>query len=186
MWYNKHMDNQNFEQQFTQNVRSSAVQPVGVESSSSSKLPLVISIALAAIILVESIALLITITNYSNAVNEYFSYDGDAGEVVDEGGVDGTTEDDYVYDDNGNLTAMEINCTNESGTKIKLDKSNKLEILDSNSNVTNSGSYTILRDSVISLTGSSNDRTFYYDGLILADGTTIYDCEETVSETFAE
>ena len=106
--------------------------------------------------------------------------------MVDEGGVDGTTEDDYVYDDNGNLTAMEIACTNENGTKITLNKSNKLEILDSNSNVTNSGSYTILRDSVISLTGSSNDRTFYYDGLILADGTTIYDCEETVSETFAE
>ncbi len=187
MWYNNHMDNQNFEQQFTQNVRSSAAQPTGVESGSSSKLPLVISIALAAIVLVESIVLLITISNYSNAVNNYFSDEVDEGEVVEGGVIDNdTVEDDYVYDDEGNLTAMEITCTNESGTKIKLDKSNKLEILDSSSNVTASGSYTILRDSVISLAGSSNDRTFYYDGLILADGTTIYDCEEEVNGSDTE
>ena len=44
------MDNQSFEQQFTQNVRSSAVQPASMEPGGSSKLPLIVSAILAVIV----------------------------------------------------------------------------------------------------------------------------------------
>ena len=174
------MDNQSFEQQFTQNVRSSAVQPASMESGGSSKLPLIVSAILAVIVLIESVALIIMISNYSTANNEYFADD-----TTEIGSEDGT-DDTFVYDEDGNVTAMEITCTNENGAKISLDKSNKLEILDSSSKATDSGSYTILRDSVISLTGSSNDRSLYYDGSFLADDTVIYDCEETINKEAAE
>jgi hypothetical protein len=174
------MDNQNFEQQFTQNVKSTAAQPVSIESGASSRLPLIISAVLAAIVLVESIALIIMISNYSIANNEYFSED--TTEIESEDGDDNA----FVYDEDGNITAMEIICTNESGGKITLNKSNKLEISDANSTLIDSGNYTVVRDSIISFTGSGNDRYLYYDGIFLADDTVIYDCEETINEEITE
>ena len=174
------MDNQDFEQQFTQNVRSSVIKPVVAEESGPSKLPIIIAVALTLIVVVESIALFATIGNYSTAAKEYLAYE----EITPE--LDNGTESNYSYDDEYNLTAMEITCTNENGAKISLDKSNKLEIFDANSTSTTSGNYTIIKDSIISLTGSNNDRTFYYDGFILADGTVIYDCEGRVDEVSTE
>ena len=174
------MDNQSFEQQFTQNVRSSAVQPTSMESGGSSKLPLIVSAILAVIVLIESVALIIMLSNYSTANNEYFADD-----TTEIGSEDGT-DDTFVYDEDGNITAMEITCTNENGAKITLSKSNKLEIFDANSTLIDSGDYTITYDSIISFTGSGNDRPLYYDGSFLADDTVIYDCEETIDEEAAE
>ncbi len=174
------MDNQSFEQQFTQNVRSSAVQPASMEPGGSSKLPLIVSAILAVIVLIESVALIIMLSNYSTANNEYFADD-----TTEIGSEDGT-DDTFVYDEDGNITAMEITCTNENGAKITLSKSNKLEIFDANSTPIDSGDYTITYDSIISFTGSGNDRPLYYDGSFLADDTVIYDCEETIDEETAE
>ena len=174
------MDNQDFEQQFTQNVRSSVIKPVAAEGSGPSKLPIIIAVILTLIVVVESIALFATIGNYSTAAKEYLAYE----EITPE--LDNGTESNYSYDDEYNLTAMEITCTNENGAKITLSKSNKLEIFDANSTLIDSGDYTITYDSIISFTGSGNDRPLYYDGSFLADDTVIYDCEETIDEEAAE
>jgi len=175
------MDNQNFEQQFTQNIRATAapIAPVGAEGS---KLPLVIAIALAAIVLVESIALIITISNYFTAVNEYFSVEE---EIIPEGN---EPEDNgtYVYDENTNLIALNITCATENGAKFNLTNTKKIEQYDSTGSLVGSGNYSILNDSIISITGSNSDRTLYYDGFVLADGTTLYNCEEVTNETSAE
>ena len=173
--YNKAMENDNFEQQFQQNLQASMAQPVANESSSG-KLPLIISIALAAVILVESIALVITLNNYFAIMNG--EEDGDAITVEEEPADNGV----YVYDDNYNLTAMNITCTSENGAKFVLTNTKNYQELDSSSSQIGSGTYSIINDSLIPLSGANNnqERVLYYDGFNLADGTTLYECEENV------
>ena len=177
MCYNMLMDNNSYEQEFQQNLQASMAQPMA-DNTSSGKLPLIISIALAAVVLVESIALLVTLNNYFSIVN--------GGEDTEEITVESEEENDgtYVYDNDYNLTAMNVTCTSENGAKFVLTGSNNYQELNSDSSQIGSGSYSILNDSLVSLSGSNNNqgRVLYYDGFSLADGTTLYQCEENISE----
>ena len=167
------MDNENFKQQFTQNVRSASVQPaVAVERPSS--LPLIISLALAAIVLVESIALVITLTNYFSLANPNENVE----EVFNE---EDYVENSYFFDDDGNLSAMELVCTSEAGNKYNFRKDNTYTKVDSGSNQTGSGTYSIIKDSVIPLDGEASGKVVYFDGFEVAEGTTLYACEEVAN-----
>ncbi len=167
------MDNENFKQQFTQNIRSASVQPVAAVGAPS-RLPFIIALALAAIVLVESIALLVTLTNYFSAVNNYFAVEPD--DVINE---EAYVDNTYVFDKDGNLSAMELICTSTAGNKYVFNKDNTFVQSDSSSNQTGSGSYSITNDSLISLNNS--DHVLYYDGFSVADGTTLYSCEEVAT-----
>ena len=172
------MDNENFRQQFTQNVKAASAPPVAVVESPS-RLPFIISIALAAIVLVESIALLVTMTNYFSIANEVELGD----EVVTE---ENYTETNYFFTDEGKLKAFYLVCTSEAGNKFIFNKDNTYTKADSNSSQTGSGNYSITNDSIVSLDGSS-DKILYYDGFSIAEGTTLYNCEEVATnETAAE
>ena len=169
------MDNNgNFEQQFTQNLKATAAPaPMATSTSSSaSKLPLVIAIALAAITLVESIALVITLSNYFAITSgEDEGYEVPVDEVVDA---------NYVYDNNYDLTAINFTCTAEDGSYYNLTTDNQFEQYNGAGSLAASGSYTIKNDSLISLSGSN--KVLYYDGFDIADGLTVYICEEVVTE----
>lgn len=166
------MDN-SFEQQFTQNLKATPIQPVEAPSSDSSKLPLVISIVLAAIVLFESIALVVALTNYFDT----FSYSESEEIVLD----DDPTSSNYSFDEDDNLVAFAATCTNsDTGASFTLSKNNSYRENSSATNLTGSGSYAIKRDSIITFTDSTGEKkTLFYDGYILTDGITIYDCEET-------
>ena len=167
-------NNSNFEQQFTQNLKASAA-PVADSSSSSSKLPLVVAIALAAVTLVESIVLIVTLSNYFSLVGSM-----NETEVVEESiPEDSLVDNNYTYDDSDNLVSMNVKCTNGNGVSYDLKTDNSYTLSGSDSaNAT--GTYTITNDSLVSLSGSN--KVLYYDGISLADGLTIYECEEDVSE----
>lgn len=183
------MDNSSFEQQFTQNVKASAAQPYTPSYApprpNSSKLPLITTIALAAVTFVESLVLIITLSNYfamANSLDESYEEDSTSSntseaEVTDD-------DENYAYDEEGNVTAFEATCTNEEGASYKLTKNNSYEQYTSSSSLLGSGTYTILYDSIVSISGS--DKTLYFDGMILADGTNIYECEYQNSQTTEE
>ena len=167
------MDNNNFEQQFTQNLKAMPMQPA--EASGSSKLPLVISVALAVIVIVQSIALIITLTNYFSIANGEAEYSDVEEEPVIS---DDYNDSDYVYDSEDNLTAVNITCKGSNGASIQLTTDNKYQ------SGSDYGTYTIIRDSIVPVTSSDGTKkVLYYDGVILADGTTIYDCGEAESTT---
>lgn len=181
-------NNSDFEQQFKQNLNATApatapAQPVLRESTGGSKLPLVIAIALAAVTLVESIVLLITLTNY-------FSYLND----MSEGDTAITPEDDsylssiYTYDNNDHLVAMNLTCKAEDGAYYVFTTEKKFEQHNTTGAVTSSGTYTITNDSLISIPSANGteSKTLYYDGFDVADELTIYECEENVTETGVE
>lgn len=170
------MDNNSFEQQFAQNLKTTAVTPVA-EPQSGSKLPLVVAIALAAVTLVETIVLIITLSNYFSLVNNDLLGTGDYEEPVD----DDLAEYDnyYTYNSDNNLTAMNLICTSQNGDKYTTNLSNNYTFTSSDG-TTNSGTYTITNDSLIQLSGSN--KVVFYDGFSIADGLTIYECEEPVAE----
>lgn len=186
MCYNKLMDNNNYEQQFQQDLQNSmASQPTGsMNMEKSSKIPIIVAAVLGVIVLVETIFLVITMTNNSTTTEDEENYD----EVVLE---DEYVEDDgsYVYDEDDNLIALEVTCSTENGASFALTTDNKYSQYDASSNLTDSGTYSILESSIIPLTStnaSNQQKVLYFDGWILADGTTIYDCEEEFVEDDTE
>lgn len=182
------MDNNDFEQQFTQNIKASIAQPsvqspTAYEPSSThtagaitNKFPLIIAIALAAVTLVESIALIITLNNYFSYVNDDYIEEDDTEDIV-------TQYDNYVYDDDYNLTAINLTCKNDDGTSYVFTTDGKYQALNSSSSLSNFGTYTITNDSLISLNNTDGtNKVLYYDGFSVADGLTIYSCEEPTTE----
>lgn len=178
------MDNTgNFEQQFTQNVKATATQPVyeaqSVGTTGNSKLLIAITIALAAIVLVESIALVLTLSNYFSYTNAE-----SGGEENEASYEENTSNPNYSWDESYNLTAMNLTCTAEDGSYFTFDLNNKYEEHNSTSAIASLGSYAITNGSLVSL--SNSGKVLYYDGWDIADGLTIYKCEENVTESDAE
>ena len=167
--YNKLMDN-NYEQQFAQSLNTT---PTPVKAGSNSKLPLIVAIILAVITLVESIALLASLTNQSNlTITENVEEDT---EDIDDTEYSAA---EYKFDDDDNVIALKLNCKDENGSSFELTTDQTYQQSNGSGQVFESGTYTITRDGIISLSGSNNNgRVIFYDGLILADGNTIYKCQ---------
>ena len=163
------MDNSSFEQQFAQSLNTAPLQPAN-GGTSNSKLPIIISIVLAVIVVIESIALVITMNQYlSTPVEETAVTEEDTDENEDE-----PVDENYVYDNNDYLIAMNANCKAPDGSTIVLDIANNYT---ATGTLTGSGTYTVVNESLISLSNNSN--VLYYDGWNLADGLVIYTCEQT-------
>ncbi|MDO5451476.1 MAG: hypothetical protein Q4F56_00085 [Candidatus Saccharibacteria bacterium] len=175
------MNNDDFEQQFTQTVKTLATEhppvverePISPKPSSNSKLLIIAIIVLSIILLVESIALIITLNNYfSNMEYEYVEEDlGEATEIPDS---------NYVWDEEGNLVAFDISCTSGNGSRYVLNKDGKYQEYDNSSTLVDLGTYTIINNGIIPLTSTrtTEEKVIYYDGFDLAHNTTIYHCEE--------
>lgn len=172
-------NNSNFEQQFTQNLKASAPASVtATTTASDNKLPLIVAIVLAVITLVESIVLVITLNNYFSLVNT--GEEGDYEVPIEDESVDNS----YVFDENYNLIAVNLTCVADDGASYNFTTDNTFEQYNGAGSLTASGSYTITNDSLISLTGSN--KVLYYDSLDVADGLTVYTCEEAATEANAD
>ena len=175
------MDNSNFEQQFKQNVKTSAMAPVPTASTGeTNKLPLIIAIVLAIVTLVESIVLIIALSNRPSVQTET-SENNDYQTPI---AYDDYIRSAYVYDDDYNLIAVNFSCVADDKSSYILTASNYFEQRDSAGSVTASGDYSISNDSLVSLKDSG--KVLYYDGFNIADGLTIYKCEEVATETDAD
>ncbi len=203
-------NNQDFKKQFMQNVKNASqnattqsvkpqvatpqpAAPVIHEEKTRPSLSLIISIILAIVVVLQSIALIIVINNH------FAMFSGDTEEVGEETETEGEEDTPYVYDDENTLIAMEATCTAEDGSYLHLTKNNNFEeykivspSTDSNSHVTkdtgeatpslvDSGSYSITRDSVFTFKKSSGEKTYFFDGYTLTDNTVFYDCEDVSS-----
>ena len=184
MCYNKLMDNNNYEQQFQQNLQNSMVQQPGGNMQKTSKVPIIVAAVLGVVVLIETIVLVATMSNNSTIAEDEEIYDETAleEETIEE-------DDSYVYDDDGNLVGVNITCATENGASFALTTDNKYSQYDATSNPVGSGTYSIIESSVIPLTSANAgdpQKVLYYDGWILADGTTIYNCENEATEEVTE
>ena len=143
-------NNNNFEQQFTQNVKSvTPVQSVAA-GEGSSKLPLIISIVLGAVTLIESIILVVTLVNFFQVVNpteEEINADVEEYDTIGD-------DDEFVgYNDDDEVDWLNLTCTNEeTGNQYVLTQSKSFQKYE-NSSLVNSGSYAVFNDSLVSLSG---------------------------------
>lgn len=168
----------NFEQQFTQNIKSTPIQPVqSPDSGGSSKLPWIVVSILAGIVLIESIVFVITASNYFTLASEdeYTESELEAEEY---------TDPNYIYDDNGLLVAFNETCRNSDDSYYKFTTNKNYQYFDSSANPVSSGTYDLERESVIFLSGAPN-KTLFYVGNYIVDGNITYECdniEDTESE----
>lgn len=130
----------------------------------SSRLPWIIAASLSFIIVLQAIAIIIILTNF---VSQPSNDEADTGTTAHE---DVTS----TFDNEGNLVSFNAICTSNDGSYFKIFKSGNYEEYDNSSNMVSSGNYSMINGSVVSI---SPERTLYYEGYYLADGTTIYDCE---------
>ncbi len=172
-------NNNNFEQQFTQNVKSvTPVQSVAA-GEGSSKLPLIISIVLGAVTLIESIILVVTLVNFFQVVNpteEEINADVEEYDTIGD-------DDEFVgYNDDDEVDWLNLTCTNEeTGNQYVLTQSKSFQKYE-NSSLVNSGSYAVFNDSLISLSGDEG-KVLFFDGYSIADGLTVYDCDFDLEES---
>jgi len=168
------MDN-SFEQQFVQNVKnniSEDSQAANIKIESSHKFIFIIAIIISVISLIELVILAILLINFTSTI----MFENDSEDSVDE--VEIAANSPYVWDNEGDLIAVGITCKNQNNASFTLTKTNKFTMYDDSSNIIDTGSYSIVNDSLIPLSGSTNqEKVLYYDGFVLADGTDIYECE---------
>ena len=167
-------NNNNFEQQFVQNLQPTpAPVPTPMLESSKSKLHLIIIIIILSIaLLIESIILIITLSTFFGDSSS--EYDNDEAYITSDQELT-NVDPDFVYDGEDNLIAINDTCKNNDGLYFAFTTDNQYQQKDASGAIIDSGTYTVFRDNIISLSGS-NDRTLYYDIVSLADGTNIYDC----------
>ena len=178
------MDGQNnFEQQFTQNLQTSmAAAPSATQNNN--KLQLVITIALAAIVLFESIALLIALINFPSP-NDNLAYENSESEQVESEEVE-FVEDTFFYDENDNLVALNLKCTSDDGATMVFASDNTFKQYDQNTTMIESTNYSIHDSKLIEVLNpinSESPKVFYFDGMDVADGLKIYKCSSTEDDS---
>lgn len=174
------MENNSFEQQFKQNVDNKMTELVSNPPKpprSKVNVPVIISIILAIIVLIETIAICIMVHNHFASTNEDFY------EVIELE----EANDDILLDEEKRLVAMNLTCINDSGDYFTFSTDSTFEEYDSTSNLLGSGTYSVFNDSIIILNNPDGvqERTLYYNWLNLANGTTLYDCRTDSDENNA-
>lgn len=168
------MDKENYEQQFMQNIKSgtSNKNPETPSHKPASSLPLVIAIILAIIVLIESIVLIIVLANLFGG---YVSDLDVTYEISDD------EEEYYIFDDQGDISAFSITCTSDDNSQYSFGKNQQYKAYNAESELLDSGSYSIIRSDIIVLgEPSTNNKTLFYDGANVVDDLVFYECEETL------
>ena len=144
----------------------------------------IISLIAIIIVIIQSIIIVVLLINNSSLTNNTATSNENASNDIeveeDKGSVSSET---YIFDDNDNLIALNYKCVLDDDTYFILDKSNKISKWDAGSEV-KTGNYSIFNNNLIQTSFTNdNGNVLYYDGIHLADGTTLYKCQEIVPES---
>lgn len=168
------MDNNN-KQEFIPNSKQEVAQPSLQPTSyskptTSLKLPLIVSLTMGIVAILEAIALVIVIINMVNVENYDYS---DLEATVEE------VPDAYKFDSNDDIVAFSLTCTSHDNARMTFTGNNTYSIYDQSSSQIGSGTYSIIRSSAVTLKDKDgSSKTVYYDGTSIIDGTTFYECQE--------
>ena len=133
-------------------------------------------IALVVVVTIESIAFGVYAANSSIEV-------GEEDEAATEEDV---TPEDYVldygenYDDDGNIIALEQNCTSNEGDKYSFDYNMNYGYYDNGGGLVETGTYELINESLVAIKNpdsAKNGTVLYYDGQSVADGLKLYYCD---------
>lgn len=169
--------NNDFEQQFMQGVKvtqpaQTSKTPKQINSShrGASSTPFIIAIAaLGVALLLESIVLIFFAVDHFGVMAANDDPSLDEREGADEG--------KYVYNSDFDITALNLTCIAEDGARYNFNSERKYQFSDTSAGTSDSGTYSVLRDSVVTLTSPTNgQKVVYFDGDFIADGTKMYDC----------
>ena len=180
------MDNNSYEQEFIKSIKQPK-QPVPTPrpalkpNSDASTLPLIVSIILGIVVLVESVALIIFAINYGEVLDLYGENNStSSGEATNDSPEALSENSNFTYDEDYNVISFDLTCTAEDGSKYAFTKAGTYQKTDGSSNSVDSGSYSVINSGAVVLKSSNqtNDKTVYYDGYDIIEGITFYTCGE--------
>ena len=179
--------NDTFEQEFIQNTKISP-QPVDQQPiddfaqtkvPSPSSLPLIIAAVLSMVVIIESIVIAALVLN-NNARNA----DEDEGSNYVEVSPPDTfpyEERGYIYNSTYDIISLDLTCIADDNSEYSFTKTNTYNKRDNAGNTIDSGSYTIIKNSIVSLDSSTNPsstKNLFADGENVIEDSIFYDCEE--------
>ena len=142
----------------------------------------IISLIAIVVVVIQSTIIIILLTNHSSLTNNTTTSNDDNNIEVEEG-QGSVSSETYIFDDNDNLIALDFKCTIDDNSYYVLDKSNNITKWDKGS-IVESGNYSIYNNNLIQTSFSNNNgNVLFYDGRYLADGITLYKCQENISES---
>lgn len=160
----------NFEQQFMQNVKTTA--PSDVPTSEKPKhTNLIIMTILIIVMVFQTVFSIVTLIKFYSVLNEASVINTEETTTTD-------FETAYRFGEGGSLEAISAECKSENGSTYTLTLDNKYKEQDSSSRVIDSGAYSIDQDIAFRLDGTAGQKTLYYGDYILTDGTSFYTCSE--------
>lgn len=166
----------NFEQQFVHGIQADiAKQPE--ESNSPKNRFIIISIVLTIIIVIESAFLVILLLNQNSDLDEEYDEEMEYEEELDDEDGSEYHQDAYYYKDSS-LSSFNLICTSDDSSSFEFYQDNSVKELSSDESL--SGTYSIVNSHLVSLSypNMEKERVLYYDGSNIADGLTIYYCNE--------
>lgn len=168
-----------YEKAFKEDLRKKALSDSLKKSKNQadkSKLAWGLVIALVVVVMIESIAFGVYAANSSIEVGE-----GDEAATEED-----VTPEDYVldygenYDDDGNIIALEQNCTSNEGDKYSFDYNMNYGYYDNGGGLVETGTYELINESLVAIKNpdsAKNGTVLYYDGQSVADGLKLYYCD---------
>lgn len=178
------MNNDSYEKAFINSIKQTeqqtpSLQPKSKTVTNTPTLLLIMAITLAAIVLIESIALTIFAVNYGEVLDLYGGHESENSETAANDSPEALSENgDFNYDEDYNVTAFNLTCTNEDKSKYIFNKNGEYQKTDASSNPTESGTYSIINSSAIVLKNpkQTENKIVYYDGYDVIEDITFYDC----------
>ena len=176
-------DKYNYEQEFLAKVKQTTppvkTASVNHAANTKNKAPIIVSIVLACIVFIETIALVPLLIAYFNTQNDGpdVGYSDSTESISEEG--------DYIFDDTYTIVAFDLTCTDDDGNTFVFDKTNTYRRTGSQSNYTESGTYSIVKGGAVVLNNPTqeSEKIVYYDGYYIMEGLTFYSCEEKPSQS---
>lgn len=173
------MDNnsQSYEQAFMQSIQQPSPPPSSIDPTKPNKsfLPIIISIILAFVVIIETIAL-VSISNKSanSSDDEEISRVSTANDSAED-----ISDARLTFDENYTIVALEFACIADDGAKYEFTKTKTYKHTDASSTVIDSGTYSIVNGGAVVLneTDPTKQRIIYYDGYYIMEGLDFYGCE---------
>ncbi|MBQ6414609.1 hypothetical protein IJI28_03255 [Candidatus Saccharibacteria bacterium] len=180
------MNNSNYEKEFINSIKQTGQQiPLSQQklkiATNTSKPHLAITIILAIIVLIESVALAILAFNYGEVLDLYGNNEPEYNETTNNDSPEALSNDnDFTYGENYEVTAFNLICTNGDGSKYTFTKSKNYQKTDTSLGSTESGTYSIVNGGAVILNNpnQTEEKIVYYNGYDIMEGTTFYTCDK--------
>ncbi len=162
------MNDNDYREQFTHEVKASLREP----TTTKKKIPgiaLGIMIMLVGVAIIELIVIVLGFMGSFSTPIDFITEENDVGDYYSD-------NDKYAFNSDGDIIGVELSCFNDAGESYSLSRRRTYTLTDASNQVVESGEYELINGNIVKLL-DKDDQVLFYDGMVLADGIVLFDCE---------